>query len=262
MTPDESASAATATRSSTRDAMLAQKFVGLADTLVDDFDVVDLMDDLVKSCLDLLDATAAGLLLIDQRGGLQLAASSSEQTRLLELFQLQYDEGPCLDCVHGGEVVTVDDLAANRVRWPRFVDAALEVGYVSVHALPMRLRSETIGGLNIFKSSGPQLTLDEQRVAQALADVATIGILQQRSIHRVSLLAEQLQTALTSRVVIEQAKGVLAEYGQVSMEAAFLALRWFSRDHNIRLTALAERVINGTVVFDRVLEATARQRRG
>ncbi len=241
--------------SSTRDTMLAQKFVSLADTLVDDFDVVDLMDNLVHTCVDLLGVTAAGLLLTDQRGSLQLVASTSEKMRLLELFQLQSDEGPCLDCVRTGSVVSVDDLGVTSDRWPRFSAAATRAGYRSIHALPLRLRSETIGGLNLFRYHSPQLSIDDQRIAQALADVATIGLLQQRSSHRASMLAEQLQSTLNSRIVVEQAKGVLAEYGHVDMETAYDALRRYSRNHHVKLSELADYVVQGQVSLASVLSA-------
>jgi transcriptional regulator with GAF, ATPase, and Fis domain len=231
---------------SSRDSVrLAETFVSLADTLVDDYDVVDLMDRLVTTCVDLLDMTAAGLLLTDQRGGLQLVASSSEEIRLLELFQLQNEEGPCLDCVATARPVAVADLADGRSRWPRFAQEALRSGYGSVYAVPLRLRQDVIGGLNLFRAPGPPLTAYGQRIAQALADVATIAVLQQRSAHRAAVLAEQLQTALDSRVVIEQAKGVLAQRGGVSMDTAYRALRRYARDHNLRLSALADHVVTG-----------------
>ncbi len=238
-----------------RSALLAEKFVALADTLVDDFDIVDLMETLVEACVELLDASAAGLWLIDGRGELQLIASSSEEARLLELFQLQSDEGPCLDSVRVSSPVTVDDLSGETDRWPRFVEAAERIGYLSVQAIPLRLRDETIGGLNLFKSTEPPLTAGDQRIAQALADVATIGILQQRSIHRSTILAEQLQFALNSRVVIEQAKGVLAEHGGVHMGEAFAALRWYARDGNRKVSDLAEDIITGTVDLAAVLRS-------
>jgi transcriptional regulator with GAF, ATPase, and Fis domain len=240
------------------EARLAGHFVALADTLVADYDVVDLMDRLVHACVDLLDATAAGILLLDQRGGLQVVASSSEEARLLELFQLQSEEGPCLDCISSGTAVTVDELSAQSARWPRFVEGASLVGYRSVHALPLRLRDDVLGGLNLFRTSGPQLSAQEQSIAQALADVATVGILQQRSVHRAWLLAEQLQAALTSRIIIEQAKGVLAEHGQLSMDDAFRALRGYARGRNLKLSGVASDVVLGRVALEQLTPAGGR----
>jgi transcriptional regulator with GAF, ATPase, and Fis domain len=226
-----------------RSVALAEVFVALADTLVDDYDVVDLMDRLVHACVELFDIAAAGLLLVDQRGGLQVVASTSEQARVLELFQLQSEEGPCLDCVALGQAITVGDLDDERKRWPRFVDAAAGGGFNAVHAMPLRLRSEMVGGLNLFGSERRALTAHEQRLAQALGDIATIGVLQQRSVHRSALLAEQLQTALDSRIVIEQAKGILAQRGGTDMDEAYRALRQYARDHNLKLSAIAAAVV-------------------
>jgi GAF domain-containing protein len=230
-----------------REQALAETFVVLADTLVDDYDVVDLLDRLVTSCVTVLGVTAAGLLLDDQRGSLAVVASSSEETRLLEIFQLQNNEGPCLDCVRTGTSVTSSDLEEDVARWPRFVPAALSAGFRSVVAVPLRLRDQTIGGLNMFHSLAAPVSLADQRVGQALADVATIGILQRRSAHRSTLVAEQLQHALNSRIVIEQANGVLAERNKVSMEEAFVALRRHARNHNFKLTDVATSIVRGEI---------------
>jgi GAF domain-containing protein len=233
--------------SSSREHALAETFVMLADTLVDDYDVVELLDRLVQACVELLGVTAAGLLLIDQEGGLAVVASSSEEMRLLEIFQLQQNEGPCLNCIQFGRPVTTPDLSAEKQRWPVFVEAALSAGFGTVAAMPLRLRETTIGGLNLFSAPGRVLGEADQRVAQALADVATIGILQQRSAHRTSLLAEQLQSALNSRVAIEQAKGVLAERHGLGFDAAFAVLRAHARDHNLKLKDVAVGVVRGEI---------------
>jgi GAF domain-containing protein len=246
MSGDDSSGAAAA-RIRGRERALARTFVVLADTLVADYDVVELLDQLVEASVSLLGVTAAGLLLDDQKGSLALVASSSEGTRLLEIFQLQNNEGPCLDCVRTGTAVTSADLEADRDRWPMFVPEALAAGFRSVTAVPLRLRDETIGGLNMFSDAATtMLAGDERDLAQALADVATIGILQQRSAHRTSVLAEQLQHALNSRVVVEQAKGVLAERDQVSMEVAFAMLRKHARDNNLKLGDVALAVVRGS----------------
>ena len=237
-----------------RGAQLSERFVALADSLVADYDVVELLEGLVQSCVDLLDVDQGGLLLIDQRGHLQVVAASSEAARLVELLQLQSEEGPCLECVSAGAPVTVPDLSTQQERWPTFAPAAMSVGFSAVHALPLRLREDTIGGLNLFTSGAARsLDADDLRIAQALADVATIGILQQRSISRASLLAEQLQTALSSRIVVEQAKGVLSERGDLDMQGAFDRLRGYARAHNQRLSDVAARVVHEKLSADAVL---------
>jgi GAF domain-containing protein len=230
-----------------REAALADTFVTLADTLVADYDVVELLDRLVQTSVDLLGVTAAGLLLIDQKGGLAVVASSSEEMRLLEIFQLQQNEGPCLDCIRQGMAVTDDDLTSAAARWPVFVPAALAAGFRAVLAVPLRLRDQTIGGLNLFLGEDGRIEAADRRIAQALADVATIGVLQQRSSHRSSLLAEQLQTALNSRIAIEQAKGVLVERHGLTFEAAFAVLRRWSRDHNQKLSDVAAAVVRNDI---------------
>jgi len=224
---------------------LSDVFVEMADTLVDDFDVIDFLHMLAERCVQLLGVSAAGLLLTDLRGALQVVAASSERTRLLELFQLQTDQGPCLDCFHTGRPVSVADLPAAG-RWPQFTAAAAEVGFAAVHALPMRLRDEVIGALNLFDTTPGLLDAGTLRVGQALADVATIGLLQQRAIHRRDALTEQLQTALNSRILIEQAKGVLAERLHLSLHEAFALLRSGARSHNRRLSDLAQAIVDGT----------------
>jgi len=227
---------------------LADVFVEMADTLVDDFDVIDFLHVLAERCVQLLGVSAAGLLLTDQQGALQVVAASSERTRLLELFQLQTDQGPCVDCFRTGQPVSVTDLPSAG-RWPRFTAAAAEVGFAAVHALPMRLRKEVIGALNLFDTNPGALDADKIRIGQAVADVATIGLLQQRAIHRRDLVTEQLQTALNSRVLIEQAKGVLAERLHVDVAEAFTILRGGARSHNRRLSDLAQAIVDGTEQF-------------
>jgi GAF domain-containing protein len=224
---------------------LADVFVEMADTLVDDFDVIDFLHVLTERCVQLLGVSAAGLLLTDQRDALQVVAASSERTRLLELFQLQTDQGPCVDCFRTGQPVSVPDLPSAG-RWPRFTAAAAEVGFAAVHAVPMRLRAEVIGALNLFDIAPGPLDEEKLRIGQALADVATIGLLQQRAIHRREVLTEQLETALRSRVLIEQAKGILAERLRLDMAEAFTLLRDNARSHNRRLSDLAQAIVDGT----------------
>lgn len=200
---------------------LLQVVVELADTLVADFDVIDFLHTLTETSVELLDANAAGLMLADQRGNLQVVASSSDESRMLELFELQHEQGPCLEAYRSGQPVTnIDPLEAQR-RWPTFGAAVREAGYSSVHAIPMRLRDQVIGAMNLFLVRPGQLTQDDLDLARALADIATIGLLQQRAAQEQELLAEQLQGALTSRVLIEQAKGVLAERHAIPLPQAF-----------------------------------------
>ncbi|WP_254550759.1 GAF and ANTAR domain-containing protein [Catellatospora tritici] len=224
---------------------LTDVFVEMADTLVDDFDVIDFLHILTERCVQMLGVAAAGLLLTDQQDALQLVAASSERIRLLELFQLQTAEGPCLDCFHTGQPISVADLTADG-RWPGFTTAATEAGFHSVHAIPMRLRDQVIGALNLFDTATGALDADKLRVGQGLADVATIGLLQQRAIRRRDLLTEQLQTALNSRILIEQAKGVIAERLGVDIDEAFYLLRATARTTNRGLSVLARAVVDGT----------------
>jgi transcriptional regulator with GAF, ATPase, and Fis domain len=226
----------------TREQQLAEAFVETADTLVDDFDVIEFLHTLAQRCVTLLEIDAAGLMLADQRGTLHATAASAESARLLELFELQTDAGPCLDAFRTGEPVVNADLHANEHRWPRFAEAAEAAGYVSVHALPLRLRSTVIGALNLFCTDRGLLSDADVRTGQALADVATIGILAQRNLHQAELLTTQLQTALNSRVIIEQAKGVLAERHQITVDQAFTLLRDYSRSHNRLLSDVARDV--------------------
>ncbi len=236
-----------------RETLLLSTFVQMADTLVDDYDVADVLHELTAACVRLLDAAAAGLMLSDQRGGLQVLASSTEQTRLLELFQIQTDEGPCLDCVRTGRPVLVDDLAAAGSRWPRFVPQALNEGFAAVHAIPMQLRRNTIGALNLFSRIPGAMPQQDVLVARALADTATIGILQERAIRRGEVLTEQLETALNNRITIEQAKGVLAHAGSLDMAQAFNALRSYGRSHSTRLSEIAHQLVSGALHPDAIL---------
>ncbi|MGH3456568.1 MAG: GAF and ANTAR domain-containing protein, partial [Nocardioidaceae bacterium] len=214
---------------------LATTFVELADSLVDDYDVIDLLHLLTERCVELLQVDAAGIVLGDPRGRLHLAASSNEQVRLLELFELQTDEGPCHDCYVEGQPTRAARLSAGSHRWPRFAAAAGAAGYETVHALPLRCRDNIIGALNLFWAQPADVLDDDLRVAQALADVSTIAILQERVSSSRETLATQLQNALNSRIVIEQAKGVLAERDGVDMGTAFDSLRRAARSSNRRL---------------------------
>lgn len=224
---------------------LANAFVGLADTLVADYDVVELAQQLIDSSMTLLPIAAAGIVLGDAMGELHVFALSSEQTRLLELLQVEADMGPCLQAYRTGAAVFVDDLSVDPRRWPAFAERAAEYHFRSVSALPLRLRDERVGALNLLRTDVGPLQQTDIAVGQALADVATIGILHQRIMTRSELVNQQLQTALNTRVVIEQAKGVLAERGGVDMDIAFSLLRAHARKTQQRLADLARAVVAG-----------------
>lgn len=224
--------------------LLSGTFVELADTMVADFDVIDFLHILTDRSVSLLTVSAAGVMLADPRGELRVAAASSEAAGLMELFQLQNDEGPCLDCFRTGRPVTAADLTGPDQRWPQFAAAAERAGFRTVEALPMRLRNEVIGALNLFRAAAEPLSPADLRVGQALADVATIGLLQERAVRRVETVAEQLQGALNSRVVVEQAKGKLAERLSIDMDSAFGQLRAYARNSNQRLTDVARNFVD------------------
>ena len=234
--------------------LLSETFVELADTMVVGFDVIDFLHMLTDRSARLLDVSAAGLLLADPRGELRVVAASSERARLLELFQIQNDQGPCLDCFRSGLPVAAADLSSATRRWPRFVPAAQQAGFASVQALPMRLRSQIIGALNLFRAVPGSFDQADMRVGQALADVATISLLNERSLRRSETLNEQLQTALNSRVTIEQAKGKLAERLHLDMDQAFNVLRRYARTRNIRLSELARAFVDGSETFPGLVE--------
>ena len=224
--------------------LLSDTFVDLADTMVADFDVIDFLHMLTSRSVELLAVSAAGVVLGDPRGELRVAAASSEAAEMVELFQIQNDQGPCLDCLRTGRPVTAAGLDGPGQRWPRFAAAATRAGFGAVNAVPMRLRDQVIGALNLFSAGTAPLSPAGQRIGQALADVATIGLLQERNVRRAETLAEQLQAALNSRVVIEQAKGRLAERLGLDMGQAFTLLRDHARTTNQRLTDVARHVID------------------
>lgn len=229
--------------------LIARAFVALADTLVDTYDLIDFLHLLARQSVEVLEVAEAGILLVDPRGELQVLASSSERMRIVELLEVQRASGPCGEAFRDGRIVREDDLASARDRWPGFGDAAVEMGFRSVYAVPMRLRSERIGALNLFADQVNGLSRADEALGQAMADVATIGILQQRSVTEQQGLAEQLSSALHTRIVIEQANGVLAEQGNVDIDTAFARLRKYSRDHNLKLSEVARDVVARELSF-------------
>jgi GAF domain-containing protein len=231
----------------TREADVVRSLVEMADTLVEDYDVVDLLTGLTNRCVNLLGISAAGVMLVSPAGSLGLVASSSEAMRLLELFELQAEEGPCLDAFRTGERVRHESLAAGTSRWPLFAAAALDAGFRSASALPLRLREVTIGALNLLSVTEAPVDEADAIVARAFADLATLSIVQHRASAEAHRLNEQLSAALTSRVVIEQAKGVLAERAGIDLAEAFSRLRGYARSGNLRLTDVARAAIDGTL---------------
>ena len=231
----------------TREADVVHSLVEMADTLVDDYDVVDLLTGLADRCVNLLGVSAAGVMLASPEGSLGLVASSSEAMRLLELFELQAQEGPCLDAFRTGARVEHENLQAGSGRWPSFAAAALQAGFQSALALPLRLRELTLGALNLLSITRTPMGEPDIIVARAFADLATLSIVQHRASAEAQHLNEQLSGALTSRVVIEQAKGAISERADVNLAEAFSRLRSYARSHNRRLTDVAQAAIDGTL---------------
>src|SRR5580658_9553814 len=230
-----------------RESLLITTLVELADNLVDNYDVIDVLTVLSDRCVQTIDVDAAGVLLAWPGGDLQFVASSSESMKVLELFQIQADEGPCVDCYRDGLAIVNHALTEHDLRWPRFSPRALAQGFRAVHCLPMRLRGRTIGALNLFRTHQGPLDDDDVVVAQGLADVATIAILQHRSSLDASTLNAQLNNALNSRVIIEQAKGMICQSTSCDMDDAFNRLRAHARNHNEGLTDLAVRVVGKSI---------------
>ena len=228
---------------------LFDAFATLADTLVAGYDVLDLLQLLVENCHDLLDVDSAGILLENAAGRLEVVASTSEANTLVEMMQLDADAGPCLECFHTRAIVSVPDIDVDSFRWPNFCATALAQGIHSVYAIPLRLRETTIGTLNLMRNERGELNQRDIRAAQALADVATIGILQERAIRDASTLRDQLQHALSSRIIIEQAKGVVAETANVSIEAAFALIREHARSNQTALRLVAQQLVTRDLRF-------------
>ena len=234
----------------TREQRIVETFVELADTMVDEFDVIEFLHRLAERCAELLDCAEAGLLLADAAGLLRVMASSSERSEALELLQSQRDEGPCVECYREGEPVFSEDLEADGERWPQFAPAAVQRGFRSVQALPMRVRGETIGAMNLFRSEPGRIAEPDLSLGQGMADIAAIALLQERTVRESRGVIAGLQGALNSRVVIEQAKGILAERSQVDVDAAFLRMRAYARDNNRLLADVASDLIDGRLAPD------------
>lgn len=228
----------------TRASRVSAAFVRIADTLVDEYDALDLLHTLVEETVALLDATAAGLMLAGPDGVLQVLASTSEESHLVEVLQQETGVGPCVECYTTGVPVTVRDIAGTKDRWPAFRDLAAAQGFRSVHAFPLRVRGRSIGAMNLFRVETGELNVEDIAIGQALADVSTISILQERTIRESAVVNEQLQRALNSRILIEQAKGMLAYTADIDTTEAFQRLRAHARSHNTTLRDTAQAVLD------------------
>jgi GAF domain-containing protein len=237
----------------TRQALTATTFVEIVNTLVGDFDVIEVLTLLTARCVELLDASAAGILLADTSGLLRVIGASTEQIELLELFQIQNDDGPCLECFRSGATVINSDLRAESP-WPAFAEESVRAGFPAVCAVPLRLNNVILGCLNLFLSRPARLSESDVALAQALADVASIAIVQDEVTRKAAIREGQLRRALDSRIAIEQAKGMIAERSRVDMDEAFSRLRAFARNNNRGLSEVAEALVTGTLDISALAE--------
>ena len=244
-----------------RESLISSTFLQLADTLVADFDIIDMLTMLADRCVELVDADAVGILLADADGNLRVMAASSEQARLLELFQLQNEQGPCVEAFRSRQPVSCTELREALERWPRFTPYAVGAGFKGVYALPLRLRDSTIGAMNLFKTKAGPMPADHVQLAQALADVASVAILQDQAARKTRVRDLQLRNALDSRVIIEQAKGILRERTGIDMAEAFNLIRHHARVSNLQLTGVAEQIVAGTLRLDTLSAPPTKQSR-
>jgi GAF domain-containing protein len=241
-----------------REARVNMAFVAVADTLTKDFDVVDLLHTLVEKCTEILNTDAGGLMLVGDDGTLHLMTSTSEAADFVEVMQIDAASGPCIDCFTTGTAVSVSDIENEGKRWPAFQAAAAQQGFRSAHATPLKLRGQVIGTMNLFSTKPIALSERDAALGQALADVATIGILQERLIHEGHVVAEQLHAALDSRILIEQAKGMIAESLSIDMDDAFTVLRGHARNNNLTIRSVAEQISNRAIEIGKLNAAERR----
>jgi GAF domain-containing protein len=233
----------------TRERQLVDTFVTLTDSLVSDYDVVELLQSLVDNAAQLFDAQAAGILLANPQRELEVVASTSERSSFIGLLQLEAGEGPCVEAFFTGETVSVENTEEMQRRWPHFAAISQQLGYASVHSIPLRLRDTTLGSMNLFRDTTGELNATDAVAARALTDVATISILQQRTAEHAVLVQTQLQHALNSRVAIEQAKGFLAHTHQVDLDTAFTMLRSYARSNGTRIAETARHVVDRVITI-------------
>lgn len=235
-----------------RETRINTAFVAVADTLTTDFDVIDLLHTLVEQCTSILDTDAGGLMLVDGDGHLQLMTSTSEGADLVEVMQLAADSGPCIDCFTTGTAVSVPDIQRTDGKWPEFQKAAMQNGFFSAHATPLKLRGQVIGTMNLFAAKRGALTERDIAVAQALSDVATIGILQERVVREGNILAEQLHRALDSRILVEQAKGIVSHTLSLTMDEAFAVIRAHARNSNLTIRVVAAGISDRSISIESI----------
>ncbi|MBV8942902.1 MAG: GAF and ANTAR domain-containing protein [Solirubrobacterales bacterium] len=241
----------------TREDRIVEAFVELASAMVEQFDPVEFLQGLAERCVELLDCAEVGVLLADTAGALRVMASSSERTEALEILQTQSEEGPCFESFHRAQQVFSEDLAADQGRWPTFAPAAVEKGFRSVYAVPMRVRMQALGAMNFFRAEPGRIAEGDLPLGQGLADIAAVALVQERAGKESRGAVEQLQHALTSRVVIEQAKGMVAEQAGIDVDAAFVRLRLHAREHNRRLSEVAHDVVDGRLDARALAESRA-----
>ncbi|MEW2016124.1 GAF and ANTAR domain-containing protein [Rhodococcus sp. NPDC076796] len=243
--------------STDREHGVTEAFVRLANGLVGEFDVIELLSGLTTECAELLDIASAGLLLADERGVLHVVAASSEATRLLEVFQLQREQGPCLDCFRTGQPVSIGDLEEQRSTWPQFVEVATSAGFASVHAVPMRLQTNVLGTLGLFGSRSGALDDDDLELAQALAHVASIALVHGSAPPDPAAIGARFSSTLRSRARLEQAKGLLSHVGALDMDQAFGVLRRYAREHSVPLSQVTDGLVQRTLDARTVLANVA-----
>ncbi len=243
-----------------RETQISEAFVTLTDTLTTDFDVVDLLHTLVEECTKILDTDQGGLMLVDSSGELQLMTSTSEEADFVEVMQLNASSGPCIECFTTGKAVSVADISAGGSRWPEFQKAAIQGGFKSAHATPMRLRGQVIGTMNLFSTTLGQLNERDIALAQALTDVATIALLQERIVSDARVVPDQLHRALDTRILIEQAKGMISHTFAIPMDSAFDVIRTYARNNGLAIRTVAERISQRTIEVRSLIPQAAAHR--
>lgn len=229
-----------------REARIIDTLVELADILVTPFEPDDLLYRLVDSCLEVLDAQAAGVLLRDQSGELRAVTATSRDVKELEVFEVALSEGPSYEAFRSGEQVAVDDLANHGHEWPNITSAAQRQGFAACYGFPLRWHDDTVGALNVFLTAAQApMSMSDQRAGRGLADIATIALLQGQRSSEADARTEQLQQALDNRVLIEQAKGLLGERHGLGAREAFERLRRYCRGHNLSLHQAAQEILEG-----------------